>query len=58
MKLLLENDADPNRSEPTTFTALYAAINKGQNEAVKLLLEWQADPNQVVGNVDPTKRCF
>ncbi|KAF4689681.1 hypothetical protein FOZ60_001279 [Perkinsus olseni] len=45
MKLLLENGADPNRSE-------------GQNEAVKLLLEWQADPNQVVGNVDPAKRSF
>ncbi|KAF4651615.1 hypothetical protein FOL47_000286, partial [Perkinsus chesapeaki] len=58
MRLLLENGADPNRSEPTTFTALYAAINKGQNEAVKLLLEWGADPNQVVGNVDPAKRSF
>jgi hypothetical protein len=45
VKILLENNADPNLSETEYFTPLDSAVSKGNIELTRLLFEYQANAN-------------
>ena len=45
VRLLLVNDAPVNMSTETGVTALHVAVNRGNTEAVKLLLDYRANVN-------------
>jgi ankyrin repeat protein len=54
--LLLDKGADPNRAE-VGYTALHAAVLRGDVNLVKALLAHQANPNLVITKATQTKRA-
>ena len=55
VSILLMGKSDPNSTNERGETALFVAAKRGCLEIVKLLLDYQADPNTVITNADGTE---
>jgi ankyrin repeat protein len=45
VKLLLENNADPNLTDNNNSTALHFSVIFGQEKIIELLIKYKANPN-------------